>query len=185
MPRQVLFMQGAGEGAYDADAVLVDSLRYNLGPDYEVRYPYIVNEAEASYEDWRAAIAGELATMQAPVMLAGHSIGGSALLKYLSENTVDQAVAGIFVMATPFWGGDGWRYAGYEALALPNNLSDALPQAAPVYMYHCQDDEVVPYEHLGLFAQLLPQAHIRTIPSGGHQLTNDLLVVAQDIKRLI
>ena len=47
MPRQILFIQGAGEGTHDAwDNQLVASLEAELGPDYAVRYPRMPNEGE-------------------------------------------------------------------------------------------------------------------------------------------
>jgi hypothetical protein len=42
----------------------------------------------------------------------------------------------------------------------------------------------VPFAHLALYRQKLPQAAVCEIVSGGHQLNNDLTVVAKDIKSL-
>ena len=43
----VLFVQGAGEGVHDDwDRKLVESLRRELGPHYDVRYPRMPNEAD-------------------------------------------------------------------------------------------------------------------------------------------
>ena len=64
MKRQILFVQGGGEGAHDEwDNKLVDSLRRNLGPDYEVRYPRMPNEADPIYAQWKAALADEIAAL--------------------------------------------------------------------------------------------------------------------------
>ena len=53
----VLFVHGAGEGAYEEDGPLVASLRDALGPSYEVRYPRMPLEEGAQYADWTARIA--------------------------------------------------------------------------------------------------------------------------------
>ena len=37
--KQVLFIQGGGEGGYEADAKLAASLQKGLGAAYNVRYP--------------------------------------------------------------------------------------------------------------------------------------------------
>lgn len=184
MTKQVLFIQGAGEGAYEEDAKLAESLRRVLGPDYEVVYPAMPNEADAPHDDWSRRIEKELAEMQDPVILVGHSIGSSTLLKFLAEIKLKKPVAGVFLTATPFWGGDGWRYEGYEELELPEDLAARMPQEVPVFLYHCLDDEVVPYEHLALYKKLLPHAKERQLGKGGHQLDDDLSPVAQDIKGL-
>jgi predicted alpha/beta hydrolase family esterase len=184
MPKQVLFIQGAGQGAYEADAKLVGSLRHELGPDYEVGFPSMPNEADAQYDEWKLRIQKELHAIPEPIILVAHSVGASILLKCLSEITVQKQLAGIFLMATPFWGGNGWLYEGYEKLELPRDLQAKLPHGMAVFLYHCQDDDTVPYGHLALYATLLPQAAERQLKQGGHLFNDDLRCVADDIKNL-
>jgi predicted alpha/beta hydrolase family esterase len=184
MVKHVLFIQGAGEGAYDADKELADSLRQALGSDYDVRYPVMPDEGNAPYEQWKQQVETELATMSGPVLLVGHSVGASILAKCLTDIDVDKPVAGIFLIATPFWGGDGWQYEGYQKLELPKDLASKLPQDAQVFLYHSHDDETVPFSHLALYAKMLPRAKVREIASGGHQLNNDLTMIAKDIMSL-
>jgi predicted alpha/beta hydrolase family esterase len=181
MAKQVLFIQGAGEGAYDADKKLADSLRHALGSDYEVRYPRMPDEDNAPYEQWKQQVETELATMSGPVSLVGHSVGAAILAQSLTEIDVNTPVAGIFLMSTPFWGGDGWRYEGYQQLELPNDFAAQLPQDARIFLYHSHDDSTVPFSHLALYARVLPKATVRAIESGGHQLNNDLTMIAKDI----
>jgi hypothetical protein len=49
MPKQVLFIQGGGEGAHAIDADLAASLARLLGGEFEVRYPFMPNEAAPAY----------------------------------------------------------------------------------------------------------------------------------------
>jgi fermentation-respiration switch protein FrsA (DUF1100 family) len=87
-------------------------------------------------------------------------------------------------MATPYWGGDGWQYEGYERVALPEDVASKLPGGAPLFLYHSRDDEIVPFAHLALYTEKLPQATIREVDGGGHQFSNDLSEVASDIANL-
>jgi predicted alpha/beta hydrolase family esterase len=167
MVTHVVFIQGAGQGAYEADKKLATSLQQALGAGYEMRYPAMPDESNAPYEQWKRRIVQELATMQGPVILVGHSVGGSVIL-----------------MATPFWGGDGWRYEGYEELELPQDVAVKFPRGPRLLLYHCRDDETVPFGHLALFAKVLPHAHVRELDKGGHQFNNDIAIVAQDIQSL-
>jgi predicted alpha/beta hydrolase family esterase len=184
MTNHALFIQGAGKGAYEEDKKLAASLREALGTDYEVHYPAMVDEDNASYEQWKQQIENELTTMQGPIILVGHSVGASVIIKCMSETEVKKPIVGIFLIAAPFWGGNGWRYEGYEELALPKELVAKLPKGVAVFLYHCHDDEIVPFDHLALYAQVLPQAAVRELDAGGHQLNNDLSEVARDIKSL-
>jgi len=55
-------------------------------------------------------------------ILIGHSLGGSFLLKYVSEEKIAKTVAGIFLIATPYWGGAGWQYEDMSALHCQKTL---------------------------------------------------------------
>lgn len=182
MTKQILLIQGAGSGAHDEDKILAESLRSSLGSQYDVRYPAMPNEDEAPYKEWCERIESELAVLPQPVVLVGHSIGASVLIKWLSERTDETATTGVYLLANPFWGGDGWLYEGYEELELPAGAAARFPEAMPIYLYHCRDDEIVPFAHLSLYAQALPQATVREFDKGGHQFNDDLSAVARDIK---
>lgn len=182
MPKQVLFIQGAGTGAYEADKKLVESLRRALGAEYQISYPTMPHEENAQYDSWQQKISQELAKLQGAAILIGHSVGASILLKSLGTMKAKSPITGIFLLATPFWGGDGWRYEGYEKLELTKNLTAKLPQDMPIFLYHCQDDDIVPYEHLALYMQLLPHATSYPVNKGGHQFNNDLTLVAKKIR---
>ena len=184
MKKQILFIQGGGAGAYQEDEKMVASLRNALGTVYEVRYPQMPSESDPDYEFWKGQIRKELAVLQGKVILIGHSLGSSFLLKYLAEEKVEKRIAGMFLMATPYWGGDGWQYEGYERVALPEGFASKLPSEAPIFLYHNRDDDIVPFAHLALYAEKLPQATIRALDGRGHQFNNDLSEVASDIANL-
>jgi predicted alpha/beta hydrolase family esterase len=184
MTKHILFLQGAGEDAFKEDEKLVESLKQSLGAEYEIHYPVIPDDGDAPYEQWKPHIEKALAETQEPILLMGHSVGGSVLIKYLSEAEVKQPISGVFLMSTPFWGGDGWRYDGYEELELPEGAADRLPKDTPIFLYHCSNDETAPFDHLALFAQVIPQATLRPLDDCDHQLNDDLSVVAKDVERL-
>ena len=134
MNKHILFIQGGGEGGYEADKELV-----------------------------------------------GHSFGASMIVKYISENSVTKKIAGIFLLATPFWhGNEDWQ----TGLKLQENFADKLPDEVPIFFYHCQDDEQILFTHLDHYKQKLTQATFRELKKGGHQFNYDLALVAKDIKSL-
>jgi uncharacterized protein len=181
MNKHVLFIQGGGgKEDHEADAKLVTSLREALGKAYTVHYPLLPNESSPDFGR-RKQIGKEISLIKGEIIFVGHSLGASMLLKYFSENDVKKNIAGMFLIATPFWSGDeDWQ----QALKLQEDFPDTLPENVPIFLYHCRDDEEVPFEHLSLYAQKLPQATVREIASGGHQLNNNLSLVAKDIRSL-
>ncbi|MEQ9440864.1 MAG: alpha/beta hydrolase [Cyclobacteriaceae bacterium] len=181
MNRCILFIQGGGEGGYEADIELVASLQTALGKNYDINYPKMPSDESASDFGWLQQIGKKIYEIKSDVILAGHSLGASMILKYLSENSVDKKIEGIFLMATPFWSGnEDWK----QGLKLHENFADELPDETPIFFYHCQDDEEIPISHLNYYKQKLTQATFREIKSGGHQLNNDLTLVSNDIKTL-
>lgn len=180
MNKYVLFIQGGGgKEDFMADAKLVASLKEALGEAYTVHYPLLNDESTPDFGR-KKQIGTELSLIEGDVILVGHSLGASMLLKYLSESQC-QKISGIFLISTPFWSGDEeWK----QGLKLHEDFPDKLPDDIPIFLYHCRDDEVVPFEHLSLYTQKLPQATFCEIPNGGHQLDNDLSLVAKDIKAL-
>jgi predicted alpha/beta hydrolase family esterase len=181
MKKQVLFIQGGGEDGYNADARMVKSLQKSLGKDYEGIYPQMLSDKAAPDFGWQKQIANEIEKIRDPVTVVAHSLGASLLLKYLSENKISKKLAGIFMIATPFWSGEeDW----VQGLILRNDFAKNLIQNGRLFFYHSRDDEEVPFDHLATYRQKLPGAIYREIESGGHQLNNDLGLVAKDIVNL-
>ena len=179
MQKSVLFIHGAGQGAYEADALLAESLQKELGSGYDVRLPKMPLEEEAGYLEWKAEIAAALESLDEEVILVGHSVGGSILLKFLSEEPAVPSIAGLFLIATPYFGGDpNWDYA---ELTLPPDFPEKLAGIRRVFLYHSRDDEIVPFAHLALYAAKLPEAGVREFDGRGHQFGNDLAEIARDI----
>ncbi len=181
MKKQVLFVHGGGQGAYEKDKKLAANLRDALGAAYNVRCPKMPDEDRPEYEAWKNQIVKELAALDGEVILVGHSLGASIVLKYLSEEEIKKPVAGIFLIAPPYWGAEDWKVSEY---ALRKNFASKLPKELPMFFYHSRDDEWVPFAHLALYAEKLPQATIHEFNGRGHQFNNDLSEVARDIKRL-
>ena len=180
MNKHVLFIHGAGAGAFEEDGVLVASLQNALGFAYDVHYPNMPEEDSATYADWTAAIARALALIDDDVILVGHSVGGSVLVKYLSEQQIDKPISSLFLLATPYWGAD--EFWTWDEAQLPAGVAATLASIPRIFMYHSRDDDIVPFAHLALYAAQLPHATIRALDGRGHQFGNDLAEVAEDIR---
>ena len=179
MPHQVLFIQGGGEGTHDEwDNKLVESLGRKLGPDYEIGYPRMPNEADPNYVRWKTALKREFATLGDGAILMGHSIGGTILIQVLAKEPPAWMPGGIFLIAAPFVGKGGWASEDIKPIS---ELGTRLPPQVPVHLYHGSADETAPFEHVRLYEQAIPQAVVRRLAGRDHQLNNDLTEVAADI----
>jgi predicted alpha/beta hydrolase family esterase len=179
--KQVLFIQGAGAGAYEEDKELAISLQDSLGEEYDVVYPRMPNEEDPEDGPWMAQITKELVAFDGRLILVGHSAGGGVLLKYLLKGNITKRIAGIFLIALPHWGpGDEQD----EEYTLREGFAAQLPKGVPIFLYHSRDDEIVPFAHLAPYTEKIPGATVRKFDGRGHQFNNDLSEVAADIKKL-
>jgi pimeloyl-ACP methyl ester carboxylesterase len=182
MSRQVLFIQGGGEGTHDDwDDKLVDSLRRELGDGYEIRYPRMPTEDDPSAVAWAPAIHDALATLQDGAIVVGHSVGGTVLIQTLVERPPDVTLGAIVLLAAPFAGDGGWPGDDFE---MGSDLGALLPAGVPVHVFHGLADEDVPPAHADLYAVAIPQAQVHRLPGRDHQLANDLRDVASVIRTL-
>ena len=184
MPHQVLFVQGGGaEGTHDEwDSKLVEHLGQKLGPEFEIRYPQMPNEADPKYARWKTALRKEFGKLDDGTILVGHSIGGTILINTLVEEPPDLKLGGIFLLAAPFVGEGGWPS---EDIRPMSDLGETLPAQTPVFAYHGSADETVPFEHVDQYARAIPQAVVRRLTGRDHQLDNDMSEVAADIRRCV
>ena len=180
MPRQILFIQGAGEGVYDNwDDKLVRSLKAQLGQQYDVRYPRMPNEAEPLYPNWKAALFKEFDELEDDVIPVGHSIGGTFLIHAIAEHWPKRRWTAVLLIASPLLGEGGWPSDETDPAA---NLTDELRTDVPVFLYHGTADEEVPLKHMELYAKAIPHATVRILAERDHQLNNNPSEIAEDIR---
>lgn len=181
MVKNLIFFHGGGsEEDYETDAKLVASLKLELGSRYSIRYPLLPNDGTPDLGR-RKQISHEISAGEDNIVLVGHSLGASMLLACLSEMKIKKKIAGIFLLATPFWeGNEDW----VESFKLQPNFAKQFDKKTPLFFYHSRGDEEVPFGHLAIYKHQLPWASFREISVGGHQLNNDLKIVANDIESI-
>jgi serine hydrolase len=179
MTRTVLVIHGAGEPRRLAGKVYWEPLLGKpLGADYMVRAPRMPQPTDPHYRTWARRIAELIAGIDNPV-LVGHSLGASVLLKYLCEAAPRPSFAGLFLVATPFWGPE------FPEFALPADFAVRLGDVSPLYFYHSRDDSEVPFEHLERYRRALPHAIVRVFDGRGHEFAQPRFPeLVDDIRRL-
>lgn len=183
MKKQILFahsggaQDGPGKGSYD----FVKWLQKSLGTGYEITYPIIEDPEAPTYGMWKTMLDIEFSKLDEEIILIGHSLGGSTLLKYLSENESDVKIDGLFLVAAPYWGEKGWNV---EEFKLKKDFSKSLPAIASVHLFHCTNDPFVPFEHLKLYQKKLPNAVIHELRGNFHSFADGLQELVETIKNL-
>ncbi|MGO4788836.1 RBBP9/YdeN family alpha/beta hydrolase [Paenibacillus sp. 2KB_20] len=180
MKKQVLFILSAGpQGIHQGSCALIADLKEQLGEVCHVSSPAM---PDPDYALWKAQIANEINALNGEVLLVGHSLGGSVLLKYLSEEDCQLTISGLFLIAAPYWGNDDeWQS---EDFRLPDSFANMLPRISRLYLYHSRQDPVVPFAHAQHYAKQLLQAVTREYEGDDHYFCEGLPELVDDIKRL-
>ena len=180
--KEVLFIQCAGpQGHHEGSDYLVTYLRNALGPGYQVLFPEMPDPENPHYKRWKGKLKKELASTDDKLILVGHSLGASVILKFLSEETFQKSISGLFLIGAVYWGKKDWEVKEY---ILSKDFSSKLPPIPKIFLYHSKDDEVVPVDHLRYFAEVLPNARVREFNGRGHLFGRGLPELVEDIKSL-
>lgn len=180
MAVDVLFLHSAGPQSGDqGSAPLLRHLRQGLGARFSLHAPTMPLPDSPSYDRWKAGLETHLPPDRSPHLLVGHSLGGSVLLKYLSEQARTAWPAALFLVATPWWGEQGWDASEFT---LRDGFAQALPAALQVHLYQARDDEVVSFDHVSRYAAALPRATVHALDGGGHTFPDGLPELAHDMR---
>jgi len=183
MTKQILFIHGGGEGSYDEDKELAHYLKRGLDSQYGFKFPKFDGLEKIDYETWGKQARSELTSFGDGGIIVAHSLGGSAMLKYLSEESCELSISGLFLIAAPYKVKDGeW---GTDEFALEVDFYSNLSDIQRIFLYHSQDDEWVPFIHLEQWAKKIPNAVVRHMAGRGHSFTKvDFVELVDDIQSL-
>ena len=181
MPSVLLVHSSGPQGPGEGSAPFAARLGEELGPDYEVQFPVLPNPEDPHYEPWSERLGQILAGADEPLIVVGHSLGGSVALKRLAEGGSAESIAGLVLAETPFWGESDWE----AEWALPRDWPQPATALPPIVLFHSRDDEEIPFAHLDLYAKRLPGAAVHPLEDNGHLLDRgDLSEIVASIRTL-
>lgn len=132
-------------------------------PGCVVLRPQMPNDVNAQYIEWEIYFEKTLPFLKNNVVLIGHSLGGTFLLKYLATHTLPIVIHSIHLVA-PSFGVPGTSFTINEDIS---RVSDH----APCTIYHSTDDTVVPFSETEVGMQRMPNARLITFSDRGHFLS--------------
>jgi predicted alpha/beta hydrolase family esterase len=164
---------GPGKGSYD----LVKYLKAELPGKFKILFPTIEKPNDPTYAQFKKMFRSAFAAITEPVILVGHSLGASTLLKYLSEEKRDISVLGLFLVSAPYWKSDMKEYQ------LRKNFQASLKDIPAIFLYNSKDDPEVTIDHLEFYAQKIKTAVVRKLKGKEHIFSKGLPQLVDDISR--
>jgi len=176
----LLFVHGAGDDAYAWDEKIVDRLHHALGPNVPIDSPLIEGLEKLNWAKVKAELGKALGKLPPGAIVVAHSVGGSAVLKLLSEGA-DPKLAHLFLLAPPYNGADAeW---GDSDFSFPADFAKHLPKGLPITLWHDEEDEAIPVESAHRYAEKLPTATVVIVRDYGHQFEGSLAFLATAIRK--
>lgn len=183
MTTTVLFIHSAGpQDKQQGSTQLIAYLKERLKADYRIIAPEMPDPENLKYADWKKTLGEALNERDGEVILVGHSLGGSAVLKFFSEEERKVSIKGMFLISSPYWGLDEeWQLKDF---ILKNDFERNLADIPQLYFYHSIQEEIVPFSHHKAYAEKLPQATLRQLEGDRHLFYEGLPELVKDINNL-
>lgn len=160
------------------------NLQAELGEDFEVILPDMPNKRNAKYLEWKIWFEKFIPYLEAEIVLIGHSLGGTFLAKYLSENDLPKKIRAVFLLAAPNSYDSRSKTNNLEDFTLPNNLNKFNDQAEKIFIYQSKDDPLVPLTDAEKYKAALPKAELLVFENKKHFTQPELPELVNEIKKL-
>ena len=157
-------------------------LAEKLGPDFEVITPNMPNRMNAKYFEWKMWFEKFIPHFDPEIILIGHSLGGTFIAKYLSENTFPKKIIAIFLVA-PAYDDKNSDYSMADFTFL-NSLYKLEKQGGKIFIYGSIDDPIVPSVDFEKYEGMLKNVAVRKFTDRGHFNQEELPELVRDIKSL-
>ncbi len=159
-----------------------DNLEKRLGKGFEVILPNMPNKYNARYLEWKIWWEKIIPYLEPKVILVGHSLGGTFLAKYLSENKFPKEISALFLVAAPYDDKDAdYSLADFK---LKKDLSLLGKQAGKLFIWQSEDDDVAPFADFEKYKKALPGANFKAFRDKGHFTQNTFPELAREIKKI-
>ncbi|MEQ8337642.1 MAG: alpha/beta fold hydrolase [Cyclobacteriaceae bacterium] len=172
MNAEIIYIHGAGiQGPKSESRLLLKDLMREVDDGLEIHAPEMPNPMNPDCVAWMDVLDATIHKLDGRIILIGHSLGASVILKYLTERAVEINIESVLLMGTPFWGNSNWKSNDFR---LDLNHLERLSAFDSIHFFHGVDDDVVPASHLDDYLQLIPHAHGQLVEGADHYLRNHI-----------
>lgn len=142
-----------------------------LSEDYDIIVPQMPAKQNSDYEAWRIWFERhfDFINDENPI-LVGHSLGGTFLLKYLSENNFPKKIKQLHLIAPAVYD-DGLgleKLSTFEFDIKQVNKIENLSNE--IHLWHSEDDDVCLFKNSEMVKENIPSAIFHTFKDRGHFL---------------
>jgi len=143
-------------------------LGINLGEDYEVIYPIMPIKHNADYQAWKIWFERHLEFINYEFILIGHSLGGTFVLKYLSENNFLKKISQLNLVAPAVFD-DGLTSEKLLTFNFDISKINIISEfCGDIHLWASKDDDCVAFENSERVKENLPNAEFHIFEDRKH-----------------
>jgi len=157
-----------------------------LGEELWEEYEYLRTPSDgidfADYKAWKIMFKKMIPFLREDVVLVSTSLGSTFILKYIWENEFPVRIKKLFLIAPAIEDTPDEKLGSF-AFDLEHTYNKVSRWSEQIYIYHSQDDNLVPYEQSLQLKQYFPEAIFREFHDRGHFYKEaELPELVEDIK---
>jgi len=157
------------------------TLGERLGNNFTVLFPTMPCKYNAKYKEWNIWFEKLFPYIKDNVVLIGHSLGGTFLAKYLSENSFPKKISATYLVAAPYDDKDSEDSLG--DFVLPDSLEKFEKQGGRIFIYQSKNDPFVPFVEVEKYTKALPRAEKKIFETKGHFMREEFPELIESIRR--
>lgn len=144
-----------------------DSLQSDLGETFKVVRLQMPNKINAKYEEWKIYFHRYLEILGDNIVLLGHSLGATFLVKFLAEETIKNTISRVILVAVPF--GEKKTGPSLGDFIFENSTNfEAINSDLKITLFASDNDKLITKDDLEKYQKVIKNLEVKILPDRGH-----------------
>jgi len=149
-----------------------DSLQTDLGETFKVVRLQMPNKINAKYEEWKIYFHRYLEILGDDIVLLGHSLGATFLVKFLAEETLKNRISRVILVAAPF-GEKKTRPSLGDFIFESSTNFEAINSDLKITLFASDNDKLITNDDVEKYRNVIKNLEVKTLPDRGHFSQNE------------
>ncbi len=144
-----------------------DSLQTDLGEAFKVVRLQMPNKINAKYEEWKIYFHRYLEILGDDIVLLGHSLGATFLVKFLADETLNNRISRVILVAAPFGEKKTGPSLGDFIFESSTNF-EAINSDLKITLFASDNDKLITNDDVEKYRNVIKNLEVKTLPDRGH-----------------
>ncbi len=141
-----------------------ENFKEDLGRNYDVIIPKMPCKRNAKYIEWEIWFNNYIPFLKDSIILIGHSLGATFLIKYLLKNKFPKKISQLHLISAAI----KEKNEDLASFLPPKNLKPLEKICSKIFLWHSKNDQIVPFSDFKILANQLINAEKMVYKNRGH-----------------